>query len=147
MDERFKIFTNHINSINRSIRRIKNIEMKEYDLKSPHVSCIYYLYKEKSLSIKELTKLCDVDKSAISRTLDYLLNNDFIIINGDKGYKNNLILTNKGNIVGKYISDKVDNILNYAGNGLTEEERKILYKALDVIDNNLKEIVGENNGN
>ncbi len=147
MDERFKIFTNHINSINRSIRRIKNIEMKEYDLKSPHVSCIYYLYKEKSLSIKELTKLCDVDKSAISRTLDYLLNNDFIIINGDKGYKNNLILTNKGNIVGKYISDKVDNILNEASKGLTEEERKILYKALDIIDNNLKEKTGENNGN
>ena len=146
MDERFKIFTNHINSINRSIRRIKNIEMKEYDLKSPHVSCIYYLYKEKSLSIKELTKLCDVDKSAISRTLDYLLNNDFIIINGDKGYKNNLILTNKGNIVGKYISDKVDNILNEASKGLTEEERKILYKALDIIDNNLKEKTGENNG-
>ena len=147
MDERFKIFTNHINSINRSIRRIKNIEMKEYDLKSPHVSCIYYLYKEKSLSIKELTRLCDVDKSAISRTLDYLLNNDFIIINGDKGYKNNLILTNKGNIVGKYISDKVDNILNEASKGLTEEERKILYKALDIIDNNLKEKTGENNGN
>ena len=147
MDERFKIFTNHINSINRSIRRIKNIEMKEYDLKSPHVSCIYYLYKEKSLSIKELTKLCDVDKSAISRTLDYLLNNDFIIINGDKGYKNNLILTNKGNIVGKYISDKVDNILNEASKGLTEEERKILYKALDIIDNNLKEKTGENDGN
>lgn len=146
MDERFKIFTNHINSINRSIRRIKNIEMKEYDLKSPHVSCIYYLYKEKSLSIKELTKLCDVDKSAISRTLDYLLNNDFIVINGDKGYKNNLILTNKGNIVGKYISDKVDNILNEASKGLTEEERKILYKALDIIDNNLKEKTGENNG-
>ena len=147
MDERFKIFTNHINSINRSIRRIKNIEMKEYDLKSPHVSCIYYLYKEKSLSIKELTKLCDVDKSAISRTLDYLLNNDFIIINGDKGYKNNLILKNKSNIVGKYISDKIDNILNEASKGLTEEERKILYKALDIIDNNLKEKVGENNGN
>ena len=143
MDERFYIFTNHINSINRNIRRIKNIEMMEYDLKSPHVSCIYYLYKNKSLSIKELTKLCDIDKAAISRTLDFLVNNDFIKIDDseNKSYKNNLFLTNKGVEVGKYISDKIDNILNIASKGLTEKEREILYKALDLIDNNLKNIV------
>ena len=143
MDERFYIFTNHINSINRNIRRIKNIEMMEYDLKSPHVSCIYYLYKNKSLSIKELTKLCDIDKAAISRTLDFLVNNDFIKIDDseNKSYKNDLFLTNKGVEVGKYISDKIDNILNIASKGLTEKEREILYKALDLIDNNLKNIV------
>ncbi len=143
MDERFYIFTNHINSINRNIRRIKNIEMMEYDLKSPHVSCVYYLYKNKSLSIKELTKLCDIDKAAISRTLDFLLNNDFIKIDDseNKSYKNDLFLTNKGVEVGKYISDKIDNILNIASKGLTEKEREILYKALDLIDNNLKNIV------
>ena len=143
MDERFYIFTNHINSINRNIRRIKNIEMMEYDLKSPHVSCIYYLYKNKSLSIKELTKLCDIDKAAISRTLDFLVNNDFIKIDDseNKSYKNNLFLTNKGVEVGKYISDKIDNILNIASKGLTEKEREILYKELDNIDNNLKNIV------
>ena len=103
MDKRFSIFTNHINSINRSIRRIKNFEMQEYDLKSPHVSCLYYLYKMESMSIKELTKLCDVDKSAISRTLDFLLNNDFIVVDEseNKSYKNNLLLTDKGKKVRK----------------------------------------------
>ena len=143
MDERFYIFTNHINSINRNIRRIKNIEMMEYDLKSPHLFYIYYLYKNKSLYIKELTKLCDIDKAAISRTLDFLVNNDFIKIDDseNKSYKNDLFLTNKGVEVGKYISDKIDNILNIASKGLTEKEREILYKALDLIDNNLKNIV------
>ena len=145
MDERFYIFTNHINSINRSIRRIKNFEMMEYDLKSPHVSCLYYLYKMKNLSIKELTKLCDVDKSAISRTLDFLLNNGFIMVDNseNKSYKNDLFLTDKGNDVGKFISDKIDNILDIASKGLSENEREILYKALDLIDNNLKEIAGK----
>ncbi len=145
MDQRFNIFTNHINSINRSIRRIKNLEMKEYDLKSPHVSCLYYLYKMESLSIKELTRLCNIDKGAISRTLDFLLTNGFIFYDEkpNKSYKNDLLLTDKGKEVGKFISDKIDNILEYAGNGLTEEERKILYKALDLIDNNLKEIIGK----
>ena len=145
MDERFNIFTSHINSISRSIRRIKNFEMMEYNLKSPHVSCLFYLYEKKSLSIKELTKLCNVDKGAISRTLDFLLNNDFIIFddNDNKSYKNNLLLTDKGLKVGKYISDKIDNILNEASKGLTDEERIILYKALDIIDNNLIGIAGK----
>ena len=145
MDERFNIFTSHINSISRSIRRIKNFEMMEYNLKSPHVSCLFYLYEKKSLSIKELTKLCNVDKGAISRTLDFLLNNDFIIFddNDNKSYKNNLLLTDKGLKVGKYISDKIGNILNEASKGLTDEERIILYKALDIIDNNLIGIAGK----
>lgn len=144
MDERFYIFTSHINSINRSIRRIKNFEVAEYDLKSPHVSCLYYLYRMKSLSIKELTKLCDVDKGAISRTLDFLLNNGFIIFDdsNNKSYKNDLLLTKKGEEVGKFISDKIDNILNIASEGLSDEEREILYKALDLIDNKLKNIAG-----
>lgn len=145
MDERFYNFTNHINSINRSIRRIKNFEMLDYDLKSPHVSCLYYLYKMKSLSIKELTRLCDVDKGAISRTLDFLLNNGFVLIDesDNKSYKNSLLLTDKGKEVGKYISDKIDNILDVASKGLNDKEREILYKALELIDNNLKEIAGK----
>jgi len=44
MTERFEIFTVLINRINRNIRRIKNQEMAEYDLRSAHVSCLYYLY-------------------------------------------------------------------------------------------------------
>ncbi len=145
MEERFYVFTNHINSINRSIRRIKNFEMKEYNLKSPHVSCLYYLYRMKELSIKELTRLCDIDKAAISRILDFLLNNGFIVLNKyeNKSYKSTILLTDKGNEVGKFISDKIDSILKEASIALTLEERTILYKALDIIDNRLKERAGK----
>ena len=54
MEERFKTFTVLITNIARSIHKIKTEEMSEFKLKSSHVSCLYYLYKEQSLTAKEL---------------------------------------------------------------------------------------------
>ena len=39
----------------RNIRKIKTEEMDKYSLKSPHVSCLYYIYKSGSLTAKELS--------------------------------------------------------------------------------------------
>ena len=45
MIDRFQTFTVLVTKINRSIKKLKADEMAKYDLKSPHVSCIYYLYE------------------------------------------------------------------------------------------------------
>ncbi len=55
MEERFEIFTVLLNRINRNIRKIKNEEMANYELRSPHISCLYYLYISKELTSKELS--------------------------------------------------------------------------------------------
>ena len=47
--ERFETFTVLINRISRNIRKIKNQEMAEYNLKSAHVSCLYYIFKAKTV--------------------------------------------------------------------------------------------------
>ena len=140
MEKRFETFTVLIGSISRSIRKIKTEEMAEFNLKSPHVSCIYYLYKNSTLTAKDLCDVCDEDKAAISRSLDYLEKNNYLTCSSTakKRYKAYLELTEKGNEVGKIISDKIDNILNIASNTLTEEDRVILYKSLSLINNNLQ---------
>ena len=43
MEERFETFTILIARISRSIKRIKSEEMADFELKGPHVSCLYYL--------------------------------------------------------------------------------------------------------
>ena len=45
MKERFETFTLLLSKINRSIRKIKTEEMEEFNLKCPHVYCLYYLHK------------------------------------------------------------------------------------------------------
>ena len=141
--DRFKNFTVLINNISRNIKRIKSEEMKDFDLKTPHVSCIYYLYIENNLTAKELTDICDEDKAQISRSIDYLENNGYIICESTakKRYRSNLYLTEKGKEVGKIICEKIDRILYEASVGLSEENRKIMYESLALINSNLANII------
>lgn len=143
MENRFEVFTTQISKISRYIRKIKSIEMSKFNLKTTHVSCLYYLYKSKdNMTAKELCDICDEDKSAISRSIDYLEKNEYIMCTSktEKRYKSPLFLTEKGKAVGIEIAKKIDNFLNEASEGISEENRDNLYKSLAVISNNLQKI-------
>ncbi len=142
MKERFETFTVLINRISRNIRKIKNQEMAEYNLRSSHISCLYYLYMSDGMTATELCERCEEDKAAISRALDYLEKNGFIVCEAKsaKRYKSPLSLTEKGNYVGRKISDKIAGVLDEIRNGLTEEERIAFYRSLTIISESLESV-------
>ena len=84
MQERFETFTVLINRISRDIRRIKNQEMAAYHLRSVHVSCLYYIYSLDGVTAAELCEHCEEDKATISRALDYLETNGFIVRDSER---------------------------------------------------------------
>ena len=141
--ERFRAFTLLINNISRDIRKIKSDEMSNFNLKSPHVSCLYHLYNEQSLTAKELCEICGEDKSSISRSIDYLIANGYVQndICAKKHYKNPIQLTDIGKEAGRILSKRIDDILYEASIGMTEEERTILYKSLSLIHQNLQNLL------
>ena len=145
MEERFETFTVLINRISRNIRKIKNQEMADYNLRSAHVSCLYYIYRAKTITATELCEKCEEDKATISRALDYLEKNEFItcLSPNTKRYKSPLVLTEKGSIVGKKIADKIDGVLDQISVGLTEEERRSFYRYLSIISNSLEAIANK----
>lgn len=145
MEERFETFTVLINRISRNIRRIKNQEMEEYNLKSAHISCLYYLYQSERLTASELCERCEEDKATISRALEYLEKNGYLICEtkAAKRYRSPLLLTEKGNVTAAKIAEKVDDVLMQVGEGLTEEERAIFYRSLSTISEGLDKIVKE----
>ena len=142
MEERFETFTVLIAKISRNIRKIKNREMPEYDLRSAHVSCLYYLYTHSSLTATELSERCEEDKATVSRVIEYLVSRGFISYPQPEGkrYKIPLTLTEKGRQAGKKIYEKVSLVLDEVGAELTEEERLSFYKCLAVISENLERI-------
>ena len=148
MQERFETFTVLINRISRNIRKIKNQEMAEYNLRSAHVSCLYYLFVSNGATATELCERCEEDKATISRALDYLETNGFLTCETKctKRYKSLLVLTEKGNEVGKRIADKIDGVLDKISDALTEEERLAFYRSLSVISEGL-ETVSKNGEN
>ncbi len=155
MKDRFETFTVLISSISRSIRRIKAEEMAEFDLKSPHVSCLYYLYKAESMTAAELCELCDEDKAAVSRSILYLEQNGFLVRSGGtagqtrtgvKHYRASLALTDKGREAASRLAERVDCVLDEVAQGVSEEERVILYRCLHQIDRNLADICEQKYG-
>ena len=142
MQERFETFTVLINRISRNVKKIKNQEMAEYNLRSTHVSCLYYLYVHKGATATDLCERCEEDKATISRALDYLENNGYITRNPERTrrYNSPLALTDKGNEVGKKIADKVGSVLDAVSGVLTEEKRVDFYRSLSIISESLETV-------
>lgn len=143
MKNRYQNFTVLLNQITRSIYKIKTEEMNQFDLKSAHVSCLYYLYaNEKPLTSKELCEICDEDKALISRSLDDLEKKGLVFCEEmkKKRYRSPLHLTLEGKEIGKYVSEKIDALLEAATQGLSLEQRDAMYEGLEIIRNNLDNI-------
>ena len=142
MVERFETFTILLNRINRNIRKIKNEEMKKYELRSPHISCIYYLYIFEELTSKELCERCEEDKATISRSLDYLEKNGYIICKCEnkKRYNSPFVLTERGMRAGKRTADKISAVLDEISVGISEEDRAIFYRSLNIISKNIDKV-------
>ena len=149
MTERFETFTVLISSISRSIRRLKTEETAEFNLKSPHVSCLYYLYRAESMAegmtAAELCEICDEDKAAVSRSILYLEQKNLVARSGSQGgvsrrYRAPLTLTDKGREVAAALTARIDRVLEEVAVGVTEEEREILYRCLGQIDRNLMQL-------
>ena len=149
MEERFKTFTFLIGRVTRNIRKIKTEEIAEFKLKSPHVSCLYYLYICNGMTASKLCECCDEDKGQISRSIEYLEKEGYLICNSktQKKYNCPLELTDKGLQVGAFVAKKIDEIIDAASEGLNETNRAIFYESLSLISDNLQRICdkyGEN---
>ena len=142
MEQRFETFTVLINRISRNIRKIKNQEMAEYHLRSAHISCLYYLYMSNGATATDLCEHCEEDKATISRALDYLETNGFLVCESKnaKRYKSPLLLTDKGREAGEKIADKISGVLDLVSGGLTEEERVAFYRSLSIISESLETV-------
>ncbi len=150
MEERYETFTVLIARINRSIKRVKSAEMAEFQLKGPYVSCLYYLSLTDGLTAAALCERCDEDKAAISRSLDDLEKSGYITCESGAGrrYRAPLHLTERGRAVCRGINQRIDRIVDAASQGLSEAERKSMYRALTLISENLEQMCsGKQGGN
>lgn len=142
MNERFETFTVLINRISRNIRKIKIQSMADYNLRSSHSSCLYYLYTFGSMTSSELCEHCEEDKATISRAVDFLEKNGYIFCETQniKRYKSPLLLTEKGLQASQHIAAKLDAVLAESNSGITQEELSAFYRSLSIISKNLETI-------
>ncbi|MEA4969182.1 MAG: MarR family transcriptional regulator [Candidatus Pelethousia sp.] len=148
MEERFEAFVGLITQIYKSIQRIKGLEMTEQGLRGNHTMCLYNLGRHPDgLTCAQLTILCEEDKAAISRTLAELETQGYVRREAPAGsgkYRAKLLLTEKGQAAARFIRQRAESIVGQGGEGLTDNQREILYASLSLISQNLQSLPGEN---
>ena len=142
MEDRYGKFMMLINNINRCIKRIENDQMHKYNLRSYHISCLYNLYKHKGTTATDLVEMTQQDKASISRSIDFLQDNEYIYCQSKtlKKDKSPILLTQKGQLVAKEIADKIDMVLKQLDQLLTDSQREEFYQNLQNIYQALKNV-------
>ncbi len=138
MEERFKLFTLLITDLFKGIKRLRTEEMSKIGLKSIHLSCLYYIYREGPISSKELCEVCREDKGNISRSLKALLERGYV--KELDAVRGKYVLTESGTSITELLESKINSVLKMAGEGLNDEQREIMYSGLTIISNNLAKI-------
>lgn len=139
MIERFEQFTTTITQIYKNLQKVKMQEMADLELRGIHVMCLFQLNRHpEGLTVTQLSSLCGEDKAATSRTVSDLMQKGLISTDKEKKYRAPIILTENGQTVANQIDKQATQAVDAVGQGLTNEEREIFYKALTTISENLK---------
>jgi len=143
MISRFEHFSTSISCISRYIQRIERMEMEQYGLKGPHAQCLLAMSRyPEGITATRLCQVCDKDKAAVSRMVAELEGKGMIRRADPSGqrYRAVLQLTEQGKLAAAHVDERARRAVEEASEGMTEEQRGIMYSALDLIAENLESI-------
>ena len=117
-------------------------------IKSVHIFWIYLLRKHPDgLTATELAARSEIDRSLVSRELQKLCADGYIMSMGGTGkrrnYNSRLVLTEKGAELAEYIRREAMAVQARADAGITEEELELFYTVLEKLHNNFSEMIKE----
>ena len=83
--------------------------------------------------------MLDIENVELGITIAYLEENGYLECDSQlkKRYNSAFKLTAKGLEIAKQIALKIDSVLKFASDGLSEDKRKNMYEGLILISNNL----------
>lgn len=143
MVERFEKFSTLVSSINKYVLKIEAEEMVRMGLKGSFAQYLVAMNRyPEGITSTMLCEICDKDKGAVSRAISEMQDKGLINKKGMLGtrYRAKHTLTDEGKKVAEYISSKAIKAVSMANVGLSEEDRKIFYKVLELYYCNLKSV-------
>lgn len=141
MLSRFERFSFTIAAMHRYLIKIASDEMVKYGLKGSYAFYLAALHRySDGITAAQLCEKCDKDKAAVSRAVAEMERRGLILreTNGDNLYRALLKLTDEGKKAADFICERAALAVETAGDGLSDNDRKIFYEALDLIAGNLQ---------
>lgn len=146
--ERFGKFTLLIDGIYKNIHKIKLDKAPFMGIKSVHIFWIYLLRRHPDgLTATELAAHSEIDRSLVSRELQKLCADGYIMSVGGTGkrrnYNSRLVLTEKGLALAADIRRRAMEVQARADEGISEDELAVFYTVLEKLHGNFVKITKE----
>lgn len=143
MIDRFGRFSLSIFEISKYWHKLASDALAEYGLKSAHAMYLTTIFKHpEGITIPQLCEECGKDKSDASRMISILEKKGYVKkqeVNGSR-YRGILVLTEEGTAIARKVTFLASRMVEAASKDLTDEARDSLYKSLDSILENLRNI-------
>ena len=146
MLDRFARFSLAISNIHRCWHKLAAEEMAKYNLNSPHAIYLNTLYcYPEGITAAKLSELSGKDKADVSRMVSILENNGLVQRDTSAGnrYRARLILTEEGKEAALHVRSRAVLAVELAGAGLSDEDREVFYRSLELISGNLQTLSKE----
>lgn len=149
MIRNFEKLCTGVNSIYKSIQKIKKSEMNSLGLSGKHVLPLYFLlnYPE-GITAAGLCTRCNADKAGISRALAEMEEKGYIQFEDSgekKRYRSKVLLTDAGKEKAESMRQLIMRATWEGGQTITDEERVIFYRVLRIISGNLENLAATYN--
>ena len=146
MLNRFARFSLAISEIDRCWHKLAAEEMSKYELNSPHAVYLTTLnnYKE-GITAAKLGELCCKNKADVSRMVAILEKKGLVCKEAVGGnlYRAKLLLTEEGRQAAEHVQQRAAVAVELAGSGMTDEDREVFYRCLELITSNLQTLSKE----
>ena len=146
MLNRFARFSLAISEIDRCWHNLAAEAMVEYGLNSPHAVYLTTLYNfPEGITAAKLGELCCKNKADVSRMIGILEKKSLVRKEAVGGnlYRAKLLLTDEGKRAAEYVQGRAALAVELAGSGMTDEEREVFYRCLELITTNLQTLSKE----
>lgn len=138
---RFEQFSASVFCISRDVQKLEREEMERLGLKGAFAQYLLLIRRfPQGITAATLCTLCDKDKAAVSRTLAEMEHQGLILRSGENAYRAKILLTQSGSDAAAWVARRAATAVALAGQGLSDEDRTIFYRALDRIAANLQSI-------
>lgn len=143
MIDRFGRFSFAISELSRYWHKIAADEMERHGLKGPYAVYFTTLYQiPEGVTAAKLAQMCGRDKSDVSRAVNAMESKHLLEREG-ASYRATLKLTEEGRKVAEEVIRQANRAVEYGGSGISEQEREIMYRCLDIIAENLQHLSEE----
>lgn len=140
---KYELFSSSVSKLYHDIQRIERVEMANFGLKGPHAQVLLAMSRyPEGITAAKLCDICEKDKAAISRSVSELEQAGLLRRTERNGirYRALLILTDKGVEAAQAVSQRAQQAVEQAGEGLTDGQREVFYAVLALIAENLHTI-------